>query len=212
MVSADDQSGKIKEGSPEHAKAIAENERIYSDDATALARRELGAEIVNWSNSQELAPEADLPRPAAGRIYTDDDLREIVDFDAFLDHLGSTAISADDYIGSGATVLLGDERMQLVGEPFIILQFNFTRGDFGGYYAYVEVLTKHNHRYAFMSGAQFSIRDQLAQIAIQTQQFHGIVCRKGLKMRSYPYPKVAVPGEKQIEVKVYSIAPVGKDQ
>jgi len=208
MVSADDQSSKIKEGSADHAKQLAENDRLFAEKA-GLAKRELGAQIVNWSNSEELAPDVDLP--AASWRYSDEDLRNIVDFDAYLDHLGANALAAEDYIGSGATILLGDDRMRLVGEPFVILQYNFTRGDFGGYYAYVEVLTKNGSRYAFMSGAQFSIRDELAAIAIRTQVFNGIVCRKGLKLRTYDYPKNPAPGEKVTEVKVYSIARVGKD-
>jgi len=208
MVSADDSSSKINEGSEEHRKQLAENERIFAEK-TELARREMGAEIIR--ERDETGMDVELLRPAEGRRYTDEDLREIQEFDAFLEHLGSTAIEAQDYIGTGASVLIGDERQKLVGEPFAILQFNFTHSQYGGYYVYVEVIDKHNHRYAFMSGAQFSIRDELAMIAMRTEQFHGVICRGGLKMRTYPYPKEPVEGVKQIDVKVYSIAPVPKE-
>jgi hypothetical protein len=207
MVPPADKPAQVAAGSAEHAKAVAENERLFAEK-TGLAKRELGAEIVNWKNSEELGPDIDLP--SASYRYTDDELRAIIDYDAYLDHLGATAIAAEDYIGSGATILLGDDKMRLVGEPFVILQYNFTRGDYGGYYVYVECLTKNGTRYAFTSGAQFSIRDELASIAVRHGIFNGIVCRKGLKLRTYDYPKNPAPGEKPTEVKVYSIAPAGK--
>lgn len=152
------------------------------------------------------------PREAGspGRLYSDDDLREIETFDdlvASLNAAGLELIDTDDYLGSGSTVLVKQERMRLVGVPFVVMQWNFTesKDHAGAWFVYVEVMTvKDGVRYAFTDGSKFGIRDQLATITMRTKRFNGAQAKRGLAHRDYEYID-PYTGDTN-KVNVYSIA------
>jgi hypothetical protein len=139
-----------------------------------------------------------------GRLYSDDQLRDIVSFDDFLTALGDDVLMSEDFLGSGSEVLRKDELLRLVGTPLLILQWNFTESqEHDSWFVYVEIIDNNNRRYSFASGAKFGIRDQLFELSARTEKFENLLCKKGLDHRTYPY--TAEDG-KVTTVSVFSIA------
>jgi hypothetical protein len=124
---------------------------------------------------------AALVRRDGGSLFSDQDLRDIVDFEDYLAEYAEEMAASEDFIGSGSQVLIKDEWMRLIGTPLAIIQWNFTDSqEFDSWFVWVEVIDQHNARYAFSSGHKFGIRDQLYERSAKTGQFNHVIVRKGL--------------------------------
>lgn len=155
-------------------------ENVISPEDEAKLNKELGF-------SDEAAAVA-LVKPEGGNLYTDDQLRDIVDFDDFLAALGEDALNAEDFLGTGAEPLVKDELSRLVGVPLILLQWNFTESkQHASWFAYIECIDHHNNRYCFTQGAKNGMRDELYELSARTGKFNNLVCKKGFDYRPWTY-------------------------
>jgi hypothetical protein len=161
-----------------------------------LIKEQLGGEVVDPDSSVEVdrwhADNIDqrlFRSSSLERVYSDDDLRDIVDYETFLSSLNPDDIlNAADYIGTGAQILLRKDRMRLVGTGLHIIQWNFSESaEFaGGWFAYLELITiKNSIRYAMTDGTKFGLRDQLATVSIRSGRFNHLPCPNGFKHRNY---------------------------
>lgn len=139
--------------------------------------------------------------------YDDDDLRNIVDFDQFLAHIGDTADFSEDIIGTGGEYIAGGQLDRLMETRFVFLQWSFIESsEYNSWFVLCEVLTEENKRYTFVAGTKFGLRDTLAKHTLRTGRRNGLVASKGLSRRDYEWPPEPAPGEKQHTVLVYDIA------
>lgn len=177
-----------------------------SKEAEELLAKEMGAEVINSNGSMDLYHSLEELKPVDGPRYLDSELRQITNFEEYLQSLGDAALDSDDFVGTGAEILRKDDPKRLVGVPLAVIQWNFTESkDYEGtWFVYCEIIDNNNRRYAMASSAKFGIRDDLAKVSMSTGQYHGFVARKGLAHREYPWTDETT-GEKK-KVSVFSIA------
>lgn len=153
--------------------------RTISAEEEAALNRELGLTE---------AATAALVRREGGKLFSDQELRDLVSFEDYLSEFAEQLAQPEDFVGSGAERLVHDEWLALVGKPCAIVQWNFTESaEFNSWFIHVEVIDEHNRRYAFTSGAKFGIRDQLYDYSVKTGKFNHVVCYKGLVDRPWSW-------------------------
>lgn len=151
------------------AEELAENEKIF------------GGKTVEKKDASEQGLDTFTRLTKIDRHYDDKALREDVDFDEYLRGIQHTVVNALDFVGTGEEYLLEDNYVRLPQkEPAIIREFELRTGDQGnGQYCVIHVLGKGNRKYVFSTGAQFSILEQLVDIAEQTGRTHDIYLPNG---------------------------------
>lgn len=97
----------------------------------------------------------------ANASFTEDQLRDIVDFDAAVkavESRGGTVANIADELGDGFSKV--EDKDLLVGIPFMILDFRFNESEYGDQYVTVSCMTKANEKLIFNDGSS-GVRDQL---------------------------------------------------
>lgn len=135
----------------------------------------------------------ELHKNRAGEIALDiDTLASISSWDdaarLFVDAGHELATAMD--LGDGFALIGKD---QLVGVPFIALQWRTVNGDFGEFVA-VHVVTKNpitvdgqdKSKFVFVDGST-GVREQLGYMSDRLSRNGGLVCGRGLRASEYPY-------------------------
>lgn len=151
----------------------------------------------NVEKAAESVPEREIDETALieanKRVLSEDTLRNIHSLNDAFRALEIEGISAEDYAdyGTGFDVLDSDNKSRLLKVPFAILEWTFTKGNFGEYVACV-VVTEDGGKYILLDGST-GIREQLRSVTRQRiakglgcpQQ--GLIVRKGLRVSEYDY-------------------------
>jgi len=126
-----------------------------------------------------------------GPRFTDDQLADIQSFNdlqALFEAEGTVVDSFEDY-GTGFDVV--DSKDQLIGKPFIILEWRFNDGDYGVFVSCL-VVTEDNRKMILNDGSS-GIRAQLESVtkrreaAGSDQPQRGLMCKRGLTVSRYQY-------------------------
>lgn len=137
--------------------------------------------------SKEVVKESNKP------VFSEGDLTDIDSFNAAVALLGKqgvTSESVSDY-GSGFKLLKTDEKVQLIGVPFVIVEWQFRNGDNGEYVSALIVTAKDEK--LILNDGSTGIRDQLRKVTDaridrgQAYPQQGLACEKGLRVSKYTY-------------------------
>ena len=132
------------------------------------------------SDSTDIVPEAFGVNN--GPRFTDDQLAEIQSFNdlsALFDAEGVTVDSLEDY-GTGFEVV--ESKDQLIGKPFIILEWRFNDGDYGVFVS--ALLVTEDNRKMILNDGSSGIRAQLESVTKrreargQDQPQRGLMCKR----------------------------------
>lgn len=138
-------------------------------------------------------PESELenaPEALAGSLpqqFTDEQYRNVESFQDALNLVQSSmgaAIDASD-LGNGFALLATDQKQQLVGVPFIIMDYTFNPSSKSknGEFATAHVVTETGNKYILNDGST-GIYQQLKNLA-QTGKVTGVLCKHGLRKSEY---------------------------
>lgn len=133
--------------------------------------------------------DADSAKSTAVAItsFSDEDLRGLKSFsDAFAaaeERYGSV-VDAADFLGSGFTLLKGEEKAQLVGKPFIVLESRFHPGDYASEYASIVLMTQADERFILNDGGSGICAD-VQQMQALTNRNGGWLIKGGLRVSEY---------------------------
>jgi hypothetical protein len=95
----------------------------------------------------------------------------------------SNVVAASDVIGDGFKLL--DNKDQLIGVPFLAVQWDFHEGDHGEFVA-MKVMTQDGQKFIVNDGSS-GIRDQVMAYTAKTGNYGGLFCLKGLRRSNYTY-------------------------
>lgn len=113
-------------------------------------------------------------------------LREIQSFDDAVrlatERYGGV-VDISEEIGNGFALLNRDDKLRLVGTPFIILDGSVNRGDFG-FFCSLVIMTKSGDKYIVNDGSTGLAR-QVFEIAAARKQFGGFMVPHGLRVSEY---------------------------
>ena len=119
-------------------------------------------------------------------IYDTETLASIKSFEdamAVLEQSGVKVTDITDY-GDGFGVV---DKKDLVGVPFVILDWKFAEGEYGQDFAIVRAVTKDDRKVIFTDGSEKSgIRPQVKDFEAKGST-GGILCPKGLTVSEYVY-------------------------
>lgn len=129
---------------------------------------------------------SDIVKPK--RLFNDDDLLAIQHggFQTALQAVASKGdvVDSSDLLAS-FDVLNDREKDQLVGKPFLILEWRFNHSEkYDDDFVSCVVMTEDEHLYIVNDGST-GIREQLRGITARTDRQHGLVCKKGLRRSDY---------------------------
>lgn len=98
--------------------------------------------------------------------------------------LGGHVVDLSEELGSGFTVLDTNDKGQLVGKAFLILEWRFSVGD-NGEFASATIMTEDGKKLIVNDGST-GIRDQLHDLE-NRGIVRGVLVRKGLRVSEYYY-------------------------
>jgi hypothetical protein len=135
--------------------------------------------------------ELDSLRPAEGPFFSDDKLRAMDNFEDVLAAFAAEGIQlldASDWVGAGSDLI---DKERLLGVPFLLIQWKFLQSqDYeGSSFVVCHILTRHNERLMFMDGSKGGIRDDLIEASKNTNQFHAMIVKNGLRKSDYGIAK-----------------------
>lgn len=124
---------------------------------------------------------------AVKSLFSDDEYRKINGFQDALDAVAEknvTPIDASTVIGDGFALLDNKEKRSLVGVPFILLGWKFSKGDHGEFVS-AHIVTSRDEKYILNDGST----GVCAQLRAMTNDgINGAVaCRNGLRESAYEY-------------------------
>lgn len=141
-----------------------------------------------------------------GTSLSDDTLRDVRSFeDAFAALKGIDVENVSDF-GTGFAVLPTNEKNRLVGVPFVILEWRFSKGD-NGHFVSCALVTKGNEKLILNDGST-GIRDQLVKITRarlangRKEPQKGLLVEHGLSESRYTYTDTTT-GEQRPAVTYY---------
>lgn len=114
----------------------------------------------------------------------DQDLRNVQSYDDAMqlaEALNETVISISEELGSGFALL--DDKDKLVKTPFVIIQWRFTAGDFGGFVS-AAVVTRGGDKFIINDGSA-GIMAQLMELSQRRKRFGGLSVAAGLRKSQY---------------------------
>jgi hypothetical protein len=118
--------------------------------------------------------------------FTEDDLRNLTDFDEAVrltqQTLGEPVAVASKEIGDGFALI--DDKTQLVGVPMLLMEWTFRDGDFGTYVS-VRGMTESGKKFIINDGST-GIAEDLAKFTERTGRLGGLLVAKGLRVSEYP--------------------------
>lgn len=123
--------------------------------------------------------------------FADADLAAFVTYDDVVSALATREIPLESVADYGTGFVLVD-KSNLVGVPFLIVQWRFNKGEYAEEFASVEAITKHNDKVIFNDGST-GVRDQLRDItnrrakAGHPSPTAGLLVTGGLSRTSYFY-------------------------
>lgn len=138
------------------------------------------------------APEtqADTPREVARttRTFDSEALRSMTTLDDALRALqgaGITVKDATDYIGDGFELLDDDEKKQLVGLAFVVLEGTQSDGDFGKFTS-LRIMTKDGRKVILNDGST-GIHAQVSDFLGHNDSIAGLYVPNGLRASEYMF-------------------------
>lgn len=175
-----------------HARGRARLTHIVGGSATlwlVIVTSVSGSDVSENGNS-----EIEIARK---RNFADTDLRNITSFDeafaAAADVYGGV-VDASTVIGTGFDVLDRDDKAQLIGEPFVIIEMQFNpSAEFGGEFVSFAAVTEHNRRVIVNDGST-GICLQLRNWFDETGRNGGLLVKGGLRKSDYPANDVRPAG------------------
>ena len=120
------------------------------------------------------------------RTFGDDELQEVRSFAdaiALAQTEFETIVEADKAIGTGFDVLDKEEKQQLVGVTFLILESQVNSGDMGEFVSFTAV-TEHDRKVIVNDGGT-GIFQQVKRLHEKTGQSGGFLVRGGLRRSEY---------------------------
>lgn len=115
----------------------------------------------------------------------DQDLRSIQSYDDAMqlaEALNETVMDITEELGSGFALL--QDKDKLIKSPFVIIQWRFTAGDFGGFVS-AAVVTKGGDKFIINDGST-GIMAQLMELSQKHKRFGGLRVQMGLRKSEYP--------------------------
>lgn len=149
-------------------------------------------EVQGWEkdSTQE---NLDLIREDKGRNVTlrhaggsaDVDLLSLKDasFANLLDTFGVVSAEQDEALGSDQFGPIMEDKSKLIGTPFLLLHWQFNRGD-AGEFVTMFIVTPDNARFIVNDGST-GIRDQLLSLSGNKGLNGGVFCKHGLRKSEY---------------------------
>lgn len=117
-----------------------------------------------------------------------------VDVQQFLEDFGVATLDGSEEFGDGFVLL--EDKDSLVKVPFLITEFQFNPGEFGGDYIALRVIRfDNNERYVIIDGST-GIKEQVAryiahatggQYKVGQTYVQPILCKSGLRRSDYDY-------------------------
>lgn len=154
------------------------------------AKPQKGRSTAQTAAAPPFTAEDEKPLPVKQQRFDDDVLAAITSWEDAAELLKESGIdgfiSAED-LGAGFA-LLKDKR-QLVGIPFLVVEWSFHPGA-AGQFVSARVVTKDNRKLIVNDGGS-GIFDQLRRISDKLsamgKPFRGVVCKHGLRESEYTY-------------------------
>lgn len=138
-----------------------------------------GSEVTTRNNGQL----------EVGRMFDDSSLRKITNFDeafAAAQEMYGDVVDASTTIGTGFDLMQTDEKDQLVGEPFIVLEIKFNWSDqYNQEFVSFVAVTEHGRRVIVNDGST-GIYAQLRSFVDEYNRYGGILVKGGLRRSDYP--------------------------
>ena len=116
-----------------------------------------------------------------GRV-SDDTLRALTTMEDVAALFGSDVLDIAD---EGTGFAICENKDQLIGLPFVIIEFRRSDGDYGSFTSAL-VMTKNGDKFVVNDGST-GIHEQLSSLAARTGRNKGIVCKRGLRRSDYEY-------------------------
>lgn len=119
------------------------------------------------------------------RTFTDEELASITTFDDAMDFMAEQFGNVEDIggvLGNGYTVL--NDKQQLVGKPFVIVDARYHPNGSYGPFVTIAVITKNSERYMVNDGST-GIAEQLVQLAQTRGRTKGYMVAGGLDRSTY---------------------------
>lgn len=137
--------------------------------------------------SSEIEVNVDNMRALASiqQFADDQDLREINSFAdalALAETMNETVLSISEELGSGFALL--DDKDKLVKTDFVVIQWRFTAGDFGGFVS-AACVTAGGDKFIINDGST-GIMSQLMELSNKHKRFGGLRVHSGLRKSAYP--------------------------
>jgi len=122
------------------------------------------------------------------------DLKEISTFNQAVTKLWALEVLSDEQYAqlTGFGLLPGNRKQELVGVPFLIIQFEFKTGKNESSFVECPIITTNDERYILRDSSR-GIHEQLRQImqdriaSGHPKPTYGVYVRKGLTFRDNPY-------------------------
>ena len=116
----------------------------------------------------------------------DQDLRGVQSYEDAMrlaESLNETVMEISEELGSGFALL--EDKDKLVKTPFVVIQWRFTAGDFGGGFVSAAVVTKGGDKFIINDGGA-GIMAQLMELSQKHKRFGGLAVPAGLRKSDYP--------------------------
>lgn len=114
----------------------------------------------------------------------DQDLRGVQSYEdaiALAEQINETVIEISEELGSGFALL--EDKDKLIKTPFVVIQWRFSAGDFGGFVS-AAVVTKGGDKFIINDGSA-GIMDQLMKLSQKHKRFGGLNVPQGLRKSTY---------------------------
>lgn len=114
----------------------------------------------------------------------DQDLREVQSYEDAMrlaESLNETVMEISEELGSGFALL--EDKDKLIKTPFVVIQWRFTAGDFGGFVS-AAVVTKGGDKFIINDGSA-GIMSQLMELSQKHKRFGGLAVPAGLRKSQY---------------------------
>lgn len=114
----------------------------------------------------------------------DQDLRSVQSYEdamALAEQINETVINISEELGSGFALL--NDKDKLMKTPFVVIQWRFTAGDFGGFVS-AAVVTKGGDKFIINDGSS-GIMSQLMELSQKHKRFGGLNVPMGLRKSQY---------------------------